>query len=203
MNKLDNSKGNDNVSESGLSHCIPDDAMSVTIMAERAKILAKPGITTDSEINKTNYLKLVIGNNELYGIRYQDIVDVKPAEKITAVPMTPEFVDGIEYWHGKIIPVINLAKYFGVDHESVSTVKKSIVTVMTGKVIVGLTFDDVIGIDMYENGKLDKNIPVNNKILDEYVAGIHAGRVVILNINNILTDISKELNSKMGDKHEK
>lgn len=149
-------------------------------------------------INKTGYIRLSIGNNEIYGIRYQDIADVKPAANITIVPTTPEFVEGVEYWHGKIISVINTGSYFGIESGNNADNEKFVVTVVHEKIIAGLIFDDVIGVDSYDNAKIDRNISINQKISDKYIDGIYDGKVVILNVTNLLTDISMRLNGKKG-----
>ncbi len=182
-----------------LSKLMPSDAFSMKILKQRAKDLAVVEKDDHSLLAlKTDYIKFVTGNNEYYGIPYEDIQDIKALEHITKVPMSPDFVLGISYWHGKIIPVIDLASYFGIESKEKSESRAYIATIAFEKTVIGICFDDVLGVESYLEIQLDRSITTNNKISESYVYGIHAGKITILNVKNILADISAKLMNEKG-----
>lgn len=189
--------------ENKLSKVMPKDAFSIKVMHDRALILSEDDKSDHSdEAIKTSYIKFVLGQNEFYGIPYHDVLDVKYAENITKVPMSPSFVVGVSYWHGKLIPIIDLAKYFNiaVDHQGES--EMIVAAISNEKFIIGLAFNDVSGVDSYLTDTLDQNIAVNHVIKDQFIHGIHSGKTTILNVKNLLVDISADLMSKKGNHHE-
>lgn len=189
--------------ENKLSKFMPQDAFSLKVMEDRAQILSRVAAKDHAdEAERTDYIKFNLGQNESYGIPYHDVLDVRHAENITKVPMSPSFVVGISYWHGKLIPIIDLAKYFNITENTDVNCDKIIAAISNDKCIIGLSFDDVSGVDSYLNHSLDPNLAVNQKIKDQYIYGIHNGRTTILNVKNILNDISAELMSKKGSHHE-
>ncbi len=49
----------------------------------------------------------------IYAIKSSYIKQMEMIEKITPVPNSPDFVEGVVFTRGKVIPVINLRKRFG------------------------------------------------------------------------------------------
>lgn len=189
--------------ENKLSKFMPKDAFSIKVMHDRALILSeavKNGHT--DEAIRTSYIKFMLGQNEFYGIPYHDVLDVKHAENITKVPMSPAFVVGVSYWHGKLIPIIDLAKYFNIAVDKEGEGQMIVAAISNEKFIIGLAFDDVSGVDSYLTDRLDLNIALNHKIKDQFIHGIHSGKTTILNVKNLLVDISADLMSKKGNHHE-
>lgn len=184
-----------------LSEIMPSDDYSHSVLTSRAQLLSK--VEEDSskrELITRNYIKFMFNNNECYGIPYAELEDVKTVENITAIPMAPPFVIGIYYWHGKIVPVIDLAKYFGIETRSGSDDSCYVATVTKDKLIIGFAFHDVVGVDSYVDGELDKSLVTSQQIKNDYIEGIHAGRVTILNVKSLLSDIAQTLMNKKGDK---
>ena len=62
-------------------------------------------------------LQLVTFNlgNEEYGIPIVQIQEINRLGRITRVPNTPEFVEGVTNLRGEVIPVIDLRKRFGIE----------------------------------------------------------------------------------------
>lgn len=178
---------------------MPTDAQSRKIMEERAALLAVETVDTVTvDATMVNYIRFKLGNNELYGLPYHEVREVMSVDKITAVPMSPGFVLGVIYWHGKLISVVDLANYFGIKDSTNTEVNKLIAIVSYEKSILGLKFHDVTGVDSYSQEALDKNLAMNTNIKDVYVHGIHHGRVTILNIQQIVSDLTAELMKQRG-----
>jgi purine-binding chemotaxis protein CheW len=91
------------------------------------------------------YLTFNMGK-EVYGIeilKVQEIIGMMP---VTRVPKTPEFVRGVINLRGKVIPVIELRRKFGMEKRE-DTDRTCIVVVQvacaTGTVTMGLLVDEV------------------------------------------------------------
>jgi purine-binding chemotaxis protein CheW len=79
---------------------------------------------------------------ELYGVeigRVQEIIRMQP---ITAVPNGPAFIEGLTNLRGRVIPVMDLRKRFGVD-AGAPTRRSRIVVAELGGQTVGLIVDAV------------------------------------------------------------
>lgn len=185
-----------------LKKVMPSDEYSLKIMAERSKSLAKSEADDSKKLAMVSYIRFRLGANEFYGIPYSEIEDVKNVESITRVPKAPNYIAGIHYWHGKIIPVINLAKYFNIPDAQQEQGTPFVATVSAKNRMLGFVFHDVVGVDAFPEGDLDENIAASSGIKNEYIYGIHMGRTTILNARNILDDISRVLMNKKGDGHE-
>ncbi|HTM63028.1 MAG TPA: chemotaxis protein CheW [Gammaproteobacteria bacterium] len=182
-----------------LSKLMPHDDISRQLLRDRAELLAKMDERDkDQPLDQVSYIKFIIGANEKYGVPFDEMLDVKLADHITKVPMAPDYVVGISYWHGKLIPVIDLAEYLNFSKLNNTDKPRFIATVENDKTIVGILFDDVVGVDKYKINSLDKNINVNPKVKDTYVYGIHDGCTTILNVKNIIQVITTELSTKSG-----
>jgi purine-binding chemotaxis protein CheW len=182
-----------------LASVMPADEFSRNILESRAAILAQVEVDLAAEKKqRTDYIKFLIGSREYYGIPYHDIKDVKLAENITKIPQAAPFIIGVSYWHGKIIPVVDLGMYFGINDNTASQENNFIAAVEHDRLMMGFIFNDVAGVDSYAAGDLNKSISTNHQFKDEYIIGIHAGKTTILNIKAILKDISAELMNKTG-----
>ncbi len=80
-------------------------------------------------------------NQELYAFGILHVKEILEYGKVTKVPMMPEFIEGVINLRGEVIPVVNLARRFGLAANNV--------TRRTCIVIVEVSSDDsaqVIGV---------------------------------------------------------
>lgn len=182
---------------------MPDDQISLKIMQDRAALLSvEDSNENDIRLLMVDYIKFVLNGDESYGIPYQDVQEVKNLINLTSVPKAPDFVSGIMYWRGKLITIIDLAKYFALKSSIKPNNRKYVAIIVKDKLILGLAFDDVAEVNNYLPESLDKYLPINNKIKDQHIHGIHQGRTTILNVHTILNDISDTLMNKKERSHE-
>lgn len=182
-----------------LSKVMPDDDHSRHIMGARAALLAQKIKDTGTLSESTvNYIRFKLGNGEIYGIPYSEIQDVVTVDHIATVPMTPEFVLGVAYWHGKLITVVDLGRFFALSSAAQVAGKHLIATIKHERFIIGFRFNDVDGVDAYAQAMLDKTLLMNNNIKENYIYGIHHGRVTILNIKQVVIDLAMELMQQKG-----
>ncbi len=79
---------------------------------------------------------------DVYGVDIAAVVEIIRMQEITRVPNAPEFVEGVINLRGKICPVIDLRRRFGV-HVSETTDESRIVVVEADGDDVGMIVDAV------------------------------------------------------------
>jgi len=68
--------------------------------------------------NKMEILLFNLGSHEKFGINVFKVKEVSQAGKITRTPNMPQGVDGIVSLRGHVMPVLNLAKFMGIQEAS-------------------------------------------------------------------------------------
>ncbi len=83
-------------------------------------------------------------DEQLYALPLQAVERVIHAVEITRLPGAPEIVPGIINVHGRIIPVVDIRKRFGLQAKEIDTADR-IILADTGKRQVALPADSVTG----------------------------------------------------------
>jgi purine-binding chemotaxis protein CheW len=79
---------------------------------------------------------------EEYGVNILQVQEINRMVEITEVPQTEHYVEGIINLRGKVIPIIDLRKKFGMDQKEHDN-KTRIVVVDVSNEVVGLVVDSV------------------------------------------------------------
>lgn len=75
-----------------------------------------------------------------YGVRSQVVQQMEMIEHITPVPNAPDFVEGVVFLRGQVIPAINLRRRFGFPKISYD-LRTRLIVVRSGGRTVGLIVD--------------------------------------------------------------
>jgi purine-binding chemotaxis protein CheW len=127
---------------------------------------------------------------EFYGVDIGSVSTIIRMQDITAIPMSPEYVDGVINLRGSIIPVINLRKRFGLPVGKCT--KASRIVVVEADDQIGMTVDAVVETLRLPVESIRPPSPVVSSVDSDYLRGVgqQENRLVIL------LDISKALKSK-------
>lgn len=87
------------------------------------------------------YLTFSLATEE-YGLEIIKVREILGVMNITAVPRTPEHVKGVINLRGKVIPVIDLRRKFGME-EAERTKQTCVIVVEVGNVEMGIIVDQV------------------------------------------------------------
>jgi len=87
------------------------------------------------------YLTFVLAD-EAYGLEILKVREIIKLMDITAVPRTPEYVNGVINLRGKVIPIVDLRLKFGLD-ETERTDRTCIIVVDVGQLEMGIIVDEV------------------------------------------------------------
>src|SRR5918912_3831209 len=118
---------------------------------------------------------------ELYGVEISRVHEIIRMQSVTKVPRAPAFVEGVINLRGKVIPVVDLRRRFGlptVDHTRASR----IVVLEIGDQVVGIIVDGVSEVLRVNTLTVEPPSPVVAGIDSEYLHGIAklSDRLVIL-----------------------
>jgi purine-binding chemotaxis protein CheW len=125
---------------------------------------------------------------ELYGVEIARVHEIIRLQTVTRVPHAPAFVEGVINLRGKVIPVVDLRRRFGLpltDHTRASR----IVVVEIGDQVVGVVVDGVSEVLRVNKGTIEPPSPVVAGIESDYLHGIAKlpdRLVILLNLDRVL-----------------
>jgi purine-binding chemotaxis protein CheW len=126
--------------------------------------------------------------DEVYAMeigRVQEIIRITP---ITRLPKAPEFVEGVINLRGKVIPVVDLKKRFGL-RQTESTTATRIVVVDIGDQTIGAIVDGVSEVLQIAASEIEPPSPVVMTVHSDYIRGIarlEQRLVILLNLDKVL-----------------
>lgn len=88
--------------------------------------------------------------SERYALKISDIYEIIRMQKITSVHNSKPFLEGVINLRGKIVPVVNLHKRFGLENYT-STKSTRIVVVQSRDEMVGIIVDKVNRVIMFND----------------------------------------------------
>ncbi|MFH0974650.1 MAG: chemotaxis protein CheW [Spirochaetota bacterium] len=135
-----------------------------------------------------------IGKEE-YGIDILKVQEILNLPKITLLPKAADFILGVIDLRGKILPIIDLSKRFGITSLNVSKITRAIIVKIKEKE-VGLAIDSVSHVVRVESDEIELPPAIVKGISGRYIVGIAKVNdefVVILDIDQIF--LANELNA--------
>jgi purine-binding chemotaxis protein CheW len=139
------------------------------------------------------YLTFQMGK-EVYGIeilKVQEIIGMMP---VTNVPKTPDFVRGVINLRGKVIPVIELRRKFGMERRE-DTDRTCIVVVQvawaSGTVTMGLLVDEVSEVLNVTKDQIEAPPSFGSGVDTDFILGMgKVGQkvVMLLDVDKVLAD---------------
>ncbi|WP_028575340.1 chemotaxis protein CheW [Desulfonatronovibrio hydrogenovorans] len=157
----------------------------------------------ESEIKKkdTNLLQLVtfsIGGEE-FGVEILTVQEIIRMLEITRVPKAPEFVEGVINLRGKVIPIIDLRKRFGLESKSHDK-NTRIVVIEINKMIVGFVVDSVSEVLRIPADTVEPPPPVVAGLDSEYISGVgklEDRLLILLDLDRLLSREEKSVLSQV------
>jgi purine-binding chemotaxis protein CheW len=125
---------------------------------------------------------------EFYGVDIARVHEIIRLQSITRVPRAPAFVEGVINLRGKVIPVVDLRRRFGLE-SSEHTRASRIVVVEIGDNVVGVIVDGVSEVLRVTGASVEPPSPVVAGIESEYIHGIAKlddRLVILLDLDRVL-----------------
>ncbi len=148
-------------------------------------------MNTSSQSNETIYqLVSFVVENEEFGVDILKVQEIIRTVEITRVPKSPEFVEGVINLRGRIVPVIDLRKRFGISKKERDNETRIIVVELTDKV-VGFLVDKVKEVIRVEKSIIEPPPDLTTSVNANYITGVAKLQDRLL----ILLDLDKVLSS--------
>ncbi len=127
--------------------------------------------------------------HETYGLESRCVREVFPLHELTPLPWNPPFVAGIVNVRGRILPVIDIKKLFGLPEKGLTDLNKVLV-IHSGDLELGILADQILAVRPVQLSEIQPPLPTLTGIRQEFLKGITANRLIIL-------DAEKTLNTKL------
>lgn len=160
-----------------------------------------------NEINQ--YLTFKIAAEE-YALNVSNVKEVLSVSKITKVPRMPAFMSGVINLRGKVVPVLDLCKKFGLGETTITQSTGIIVTEMENlgdsgekeELIIGIFSDEVQKVITIEPDQISPPPKIGVSIDTAFIQGmghVDSNFIMILNINKILSGNEVEVLQEQSD----
>jgi len=156
------------------------------ILRDRAIALARPPETTQSASGALEVLEFRLAT-ERYAVESSYVEAVHRLKDLTPLPRTPAFILGVVNIHGRIVPVIDLKKFFGLPEQGLTDLHR-IILIQGNDMELGLLADVALHVRYITPGTLQPSLPTLTGIRADYLKGIGAERLIVLDLQRILTD---------------
>jgi purine-binding chemotaxis protein CheW len=128
---------------------------------------------THAGVGGDELLQLVSFNigEEEFGVDILKVQEINRMVEVTSVPNTPEYVDGVINLRGKVIPIIDLRRRFGMPRKEKDKNTRIIVVELSGKVL-GFVVDAVSEVLRIPKSVTEPPPPIVAGINAEYITAI-------------------------------
>lgn len=128
---------------------------------------------------------------EEFGVDIMQVQEIIRMQNITAVPNAPDFVEGVINLRGRVIPIIDLRKRFGLEGKEHDKATR-IVVVKVDEITVGLVVDEVSEVLRIPASTVEPPPPIVAGVESDYIKGVGKLDDRLL----ILLDLSKTLSKE-------
>ncbi len=135
-----------------------------------------------------------IGEEE-FGVDILKVQEIIRMMEITKVPRAPDFVEGVINLRGKVIPIIDLRKRFGLstrDHDK----HARIIVIEINNMIVGFVVDSVSEVLRIPSNTVEPPPPVVSGLESEYISGVgklEDRLLILLDLDRLLSGEERDV----------
>ncbi|KAB1441136.1 chemotaxis protein CheW [Pseudodesulfovibrio senegalensis] len=131
---------------------------------------------------------------EEFGVDILQVQEIIRTMEITNVPRAPDFVEGVINLRGKVIPIVDLRKRFGLEGREHDKHTR-IIVIEISMMIVGFVVDSVSEVLRIPANTVEPPPPVVSGLESEYIEGVgnmDDRLLVLLDLNQLLSNEEKE-----------
>lgn len=155
------------------------------LLRERAAALARPP-PAPSTGPTLEVLEFRLAT-ERYALENRYVENVHPLRDLTPLPCTPPFILGLVNIHGRILPVIDLKKFFCLPEHGLTDLHR-VILIRGNDLELGLLADVIVSVRSIPADRLQPSLPTLTGIRADYLKGIGDDRLVVLDLQRILAD---------------
>jgi purine-binding chemotaxis protein CheW len=124
---------------------------------------------------------------ERYALETRHVQEVHPLRELTPLPCTPPFVLGIVNVRGRILPVIDMKKFFDLPDRGLTDLHR-IILVRGGDLEFGILADVIVGVRSLPSDSLQPSLPTLSGVRADYLKGVTEQHLVVLDLDCIISD---------------
>jgi len=162
------------------------DSLRNEVLRARAALLARPPKESATGDGSLELLEFQL-TQERYAIETRFVREVQPLRNLTPLPSTPPFVLGIANVRGRIVPVFDLKKFFALPEAGLTDLHR-IILVSGRDLELGVLADVSVGVTTLPLNRLHLPMPTLTGIGADYLKGVTAERLIVLDMDRILAD---------------
>jgi purine-binding chemotaxis protein CheW len=161
-------------------------------------------MTTAVQASLLQLVTFRLGEEE-FAVNVGQVQEIVRLSTITAVPRSPSYVEGVVNLRGRIVPVIDLARRFGLPSGERTKTTRIVITEVEGRT-VGMLVDAVSEVLRLESTAIEAAAEVlKTDVNTEYITGIGKadGRLLImLDLNRLLSRDEAGAIGGVAERHE-
>ena len=155
-------------------------------------IIETTGLSTESKSETKQYIVVNIGV-EQYGIDIGYVDNIVRMQKITRVPKSQDYFNGVINLRGEIVPVMSIRKRFNLEKDTFADKTRIIILKPEQQEPIGVIVDMVKEVVNLDSEHIDKMAIDTKDERSKYISGIGKNEandtlISILNINNVISD---------------
>ena len=143
-------------------------------------------------------------SSEAYGVDIETVREIIRLQDITRVPKTPEFIEGVINLRGKVIPVLDLRKRFGLEVGEQSEENRIVVVDIRGQDI-GMVVDAVTEVLRIPANSVEPPSSVIVTADSDYLLGIaklEERMIILLDLERVLSETDMGSLSELPEQDE-
>jgi len=157
----------------------------VQVLQKRTRALAQ--IPPAAETGETIPVVVFAVGEEMYAIEAKHVEGVYPLEGLTPIPCTPDFVVGVVNLRGRILSVLDLHRFLGL--QGVATGGQAqVIAVSAAGLELGLVASEVRTVTTLPVASLGPALPTTGMTAAQYTRGVTSDLLVLLDLQALLQD---------------
>lgn len=156
------------------------------LLKARAKELAREPLENKKAEDAFDVVEFELAG-ETYGIALSHVKEVCPLKEVTPVPCTPPFVVGILSLRGEIQTVVDLRIFFDLPAPGITQLNQ-VILIDDGAMQLGILADAIQRVRTVAPSDLQTSLPTLGGLRADYLRGVTADRMVVLDAAKILSD---------------
>jgi purine-binding chemotaxis protein CheW len=165
---------------------LPNNNGKAEILRARAKALAQEAIAEKGSEAQLEVIEFGLAQ-ERYAVETTYVAEICPLDDLTPLPCAPPFIRGLVNVRGRILPVIDLKKFFDLPDQGITDLHR-VLLIQTPEMTFGILADTVLGVRVIALEAIQSSLPTLAGIRAEYLRGVTVERLVILDVAKILND---------------
>lgn len=155
------------------------------------------GEIMEKEHKITDELQVVVFilEKNYYGVHILQVQEIIKMTEVTKLPNTPDFIEGIVNLRGKIVPIMDLRKRFGLQ-EAATNENSKILILKLEEVQFGIIVDEISEVEKVPVSLIENPPKVVSGVRGEFISGIAKNNerlLILLDIEKILTLEEREI----------